>query len=97
MREAELTLPEIGLIAVTRGMLGAGIALLLGDLIPESQRRTVGWTLAAIGAITTIPLSLTVLTRSRQLAPMDDSRHFLQRPRFGSDAHHDLAGTAQDA
>ena len=58
MREAELTLSEIGLIAVTRGMLGAGIALLLGELIPENQRKTVGWTLAAIGAITTNGQSL---------------------------------------
>jgi hypothetical protein len=31
MIKAELTLPEIGLIAGTRGMLGAGIALLLAD------------------------------------------------------------------
>ena len=79
MREAELTLPEIGLIAVTRGMLGAGIALLLGDLLPENQRKTIGWTLAAIGAITTIPLSLTVLTRSHQLTPIEDRPRRLRR------------------
>jgi hypothetical protein len=97
MREAELTLPEIGLIAVTRGMLGAGIALLLGDLIPENQRKTVGWTLAAIGAITTIPLSLTVLSRSHRLTPIEDGRHRLHRPRFESDAHHDWEAMAQEA
>jgi hypothetical protein len=31
MKKAELTLPEIALIAGTRGMLGAGAALLLAD------------------------------------------------------------------
>jgi hypothetical protein len=97
MREAEPTLPEIGLIAVTRGMLGAGIALLLGDRIPEKQRKTVGWTLAAIGAITTIPLSLTVLSRSRHLGPMDDGRHRFYRPGFESGARHDLEAMAQEA
>jgi ABC-type cobalamin transport system permease subunit len=97
MREAELTLPEIGLIAVTRGMLGAGVALLLGDLLPENQRKTVGWTLAAIGAITTIPLSLTVLTRSHRLTPIDDGRHRGHRPRFDSDSHRDWEAMAQEA
>jgi hypothetical protein len=65
MRETQLTLPELGLIAATRGILGAGVALLLAGLIPEGQRKTVGWTLFSIGAISTIPLALTVFGRSQ--------------------------------
>jgi hypothetical protein len=38
-------------------MLGAGIALLSEKLTAE-QRRAIGWTLVAVGAITTIPLVL---------------------------------------
>ena len=34
MKETRLTLPELTLIAVTRGMLGAGIGLLLADRFP---------------------------------------------------------------
>ena len=49
MIKAELTLPEIGLIAVTRGLLGAGIALLLADkLMPSSARRLGGRWLALV-------------------------------------------------
>ena len=54
MIKAELTLPEIGLIAVTRGLLGAGIALLLADKLSAEQRKAIGWTLVGVGALTTI-------------------------------------------
>lgn len=61
MKKTEITLPEIGLIAATRGMLGAGIALLLADRLKDDQRKTLGWTLFAIGAVSTIPLAYQVL------------------------------------
>jgi len=61
MLKAELTLPEIGLIAATRGLLGAGIALLLADKLSAEQRKAVGWTLVGVGALTTIPLAFAVL------------------------------------
>ena len=51
-----VTLPELGLIAGTRGALGAGIALLLADRLAPESRRAVGWTLFAVGAISTLPL-----------------------------------------
>lgn len=73
MRETQLTLPELGLIAATRGILGAGVALLLAGLIPEGQRKTVGWTLFSIGAISTIPLALTVFGRSQCREPAEAS------------------------
>jgi len=63
MKTAELTLPEVGLIAATRGMLGAGIALLLADKLNQDQRKAIGWTLFVMGAISTIPLALDVLGR----------------------------------
>ena len=61
MRKAELTLPEIALIAGTRGMLGAGAGLLLADRLNDDQRKAIGWTLLIIGAISTIPLAIEVL------------------------------------
>jgi hypothetical protein len=58
MKQHELTVPQIGLIAGTRAMLGAGIALLLAEKLTTEQRRAIGWTLVAVGALTTIPLVL---------------------------------------
>ncbi len=65
MIKTELTLPELALIAATRGMLGAGIALVFADKLSSDQRRAVGWTLAAVGALTTIPLALEVFAKRR--------------------------------
>ena len=67
MIATELRLPELGLIAGTRGMLGAGIGLLLADKLSDQQRKSVGWTLVAIGALTTIPLALIVFGHRRQV------------------------------
>jgi hypothetical protein len=65
MLKAELTLPELGLIVATRGLLGAGIARLLADKLSAEQRRAVGGTLAAVGALSTIPLALNVFANRR--------------------------------
>jgi len=63
MLTTQLRLPELGLIAGTRGMLGAGVALLLADKLNDQQRRGIGWTLLAIGAVSTIPLAMMVFGR----------------------------------
>ena len=60
MKKRKLTIGEIVLIASTRGMLGAGIGLLLSGKLSKDQRRAAGWTLVAVGAITTIPLAINI-------------------------------------
>ncbi len=61
MKTVILTLPEIALVAGTRAILGAGVALLLADKLEPKSRRAVGWALAAVGLITTLPLALEIL------------------------------------
>jgi uncharacterized membrane protein YfcA len=65
MRETRLTLPQLALIAGTRGMLGAGVGFLLADRLPKDSRKAVGWTLLLVGVLTTVPLALEVLGASR--------------------------------
>ena len=65
MRKTELTLPELALIGGTRGLLGAGVALLLAGKLKEDQRKAIGWTLFLIGAISTIPLAINVLSKRK--------------------------------
>jgi hypothetical protein len=65
MKTSDLTLPEIALIAGTRGMLGAGVGLLLADKLDDDQRKSIGWTLLLIGAISTIPLVIQVMSKRR--------------------------------
>jgi hypothetical protein len=73
MRSVTLTFPQLALIVMTRAMAAAGVALLLGDRLDRRQRRAVGATLAAVGAITTIPLAADVLagTRAPHPTPVD--------------------------
>jgi hypothetical protein len=65
MKKTELTLPEVALIGGTRGLLGAGIALLLAGKLEDEQRKTIGWTLFLIGAVSTIPLAIDVLSKRK--------------------------------
>ena len=60
MRRTELTLPELGLVVGTRGMLAAGLALLLAHKLSDERRKGIGWTLAVAGALSTIPLAIMV-------------------------------------
>jgi hypothetical protein len=63
MKTVDLPIPLLGAVAATRGMLGFGAGLLLAEHLPAARRRTVGWTLLAIGAVSTIPLAAGVLAR----------------------------------
>ena len=67
MKKTELTLPELALIGGTRAVLGAGAALLLAGKLSRDQKRTVGWTLFLIGAISTIPLAIEVMGKRRKV------------------------------
>ena len=60
MKTVSLTLPELALLAGTRAALGAGVGVLLGEKLKPEQRQAVGWTLLAVGLLTTIPLALEV-------------------------------------
>jgi hypothetical protein len=65
MREARITLPELGLIAGTRAMGGIGLGLLLADRLSSEQRKAVGWTLLSVGVLSTIPLAIEILGHTR--------------------------------
>lgn len=67
MMVTELRLPELGMLVGTRAMLGAGVGLLLADKLGNDTRKGIGWTLVAVGALTTIPLAMMVFGRRRRL------------------------------
>ena len=62
MKPRQITIPQLALIAGTRGALGAGVGLLLSDRLSRDERRAVGWTLLLVGVLTTIPLAFEVLS-----------------------------------
>lgn len=58
MKENQTESTRTSLIAGTRAMLGAGIALLSAGRLGKEQRKAVGWTLFLTGLITTVPLGI---------------------------------------
>ncbi len=64
MKTKMVTVPELAMIAGTRVAGGAGLGLLLGDRLARDRRRAIGWTLLAVGVISTIPLLARVMSRN---------------------------------
>ena len=62
MKTYSVTLPLIGLVAGTRALGGAGVALLAADKLTSEQRRAVGWTLLGLGLLTTPALMALVFS-----------------------------------
>jgi hypothetical protein len=61
-------LPELALLAGTRVALGTGLGLLLAGTLNPAQRRAVGWSLFAVGVVSTIPLAIELLGK-REVCP----------------------------
>jgi hypothetical protein len=66
MRSVSLKIPEVGFIAGTRAAFGAGLGLILADKLNRRQRKRAGWVLLAIGAVTTVPLVVNVIRKTRE-------------------------------
>lgn len=64
MKKVELWLPQLFFIAATRGMLGAGVGLLIAGRLSRRKRRRIGTALLAIGVATTVPAAFLVLRSS---------------------------------
>lgn len=64
MKITTLTLPELILVGATRGMLGAGLALLLAKRLSNDQRQAAGVVLTVIGLLTTLPLAAEIIGKT---------------------------------
>ena len=71
--EKRLNVSDIMLIAMTRGMLGAGIGLLAAGKLNDERRRAIGRTLVLVGAVTTVPLLWRVFGQRQQTLPSGGS------------------------
>jgi len=69
MREHQLTLPELALLAGTRAVLGIGLGLLFAGCLNDDQRRAVGWAFLGIGVLSTIPVAIEVF--GKREAPLE--------------------------
>jgi hypothetical protein len=55
-----VTVPELALIAATRGAIGFGAGLLLADKFKHERRKALGWSLFLAGLASTVPIAMHV-------------------------------------
>jgi presenilin-like A22 family membrane protease len=60
-----ISFPELGILAATRGMIGAGIGLLLANRMSREKRRAVGLPLFIVGALSTIPIAMHLFSKEK--------------------------------
>jgi hypothetical protein len=65
MKNIVLDLPTFGVIVGTRVAFGCGIGLLLSDKLTNNRRRSIGFMLAIVGGVTTIPAAMAIARAMR--------------------------------
>lgn len=56
-RRLRVSLPEVGLIRLTRAAIGFGAGLLISNRLNARQRKSIGLPLLVAGVLSTIPIA----------------------------------------
>lgn len=73
MKRVPLSLPELAIISLTRGIGGVGVGLLLSCKIKREKRTALGWTLLGVGIATTVPIVVQLVNSFRRAASSDET------------------------
>jgi hypothetical protein len=65
MRTINASIPELFFVAATRGLGGIGIGLLISKFFYPEERKRIGLTLLAVGAVTTLPIAARILSQPK--------------------------------
>jgi hypothetical protein len=69
-KELRMSLPQLGVVAATRGMIGFGAGLLLANKLSRENRKAIGLPLLVAGLASTIPIAFSLFCRKN-----DDAEH----------------------
>ena len=64
MRDLRVSIPELAFVGGTRGILGAGVGLLLAGQFSQRTRKRLGLALFVLGALSTIPVFIGIRRRA---------------------------------
>jgi hypothetical protein len=65
-KKASVSLPELAMLAASRAMTGMGLGMMIAKRIAPEKRKAIGWTLFAVGALSTIPLAFEIFGKDRE-------------------------------
>ena len=60
-----VTVPELALIAATRGAIGFGAGLLIADKLKQERRTALGWCLVLSGLASTVPIAMHIFGKKK--------------------------------
>jgi hypothetical protein len=55
-----ISYPQLGTLAATRGLIGLGAGLLLANVVPRDKRKLIGLPLFIGGVLSTIPIAMRI-------------------------------------
>jgi hypothetical protein len=72
-KQLQISVPELILVAVTRGAIGVGVGLLIANRLSRKRRKTLGLPLFVLGALSSIPIAIRIFHKEENALHYDQS------------------------
>ena len=72
-KRLDISLPELVLVAATRGAIGIGVGLLISTAISRKKRKAIGLPLFVGGLLSTIPIAMNIFGQNKSENEIEDN------------------------
>jgi len=72
-KRLDISLPELVLVAATRGAIGVGLGLLISNAISRKKRKAIGLPLFVGGLLSTIPIAMNIFGQKKSVNEIENN------------------------